>query len=139
MPSSKEVVGIVIGFVILGAMLGPLITSVDDNSGTQNVVNESVTADINNPVELQGYDLTGTQTVYDSTGTLVPSSNYTIDATAGTINVTSTTYVSDGEEISVTYDYIAASSSASTILDLLPAILAVLALAVVGWYVERAT
>lgn len=116
-------------FVVIG-MLGFSVANdaVGTSTGTQTVTNESVTAQYDTAVELEGYELvSGTVTVYNASGSVVPSSEYTIDHGPGTINVSSSsTSIADGEEIAVTYDYQATGPLTTLVVGFIPIMIALL-------------
>lgn len=120
-------------------MFTPLSSSVTDNSGDVSVTNETVTASYGEPVELEGYDIIqNSETVYGFNDTSdsyesVPSGDYSIDHDPGTITVdSSSTVIQDGEDVKVTYDYQATSGSSTTVLNLIPLMMALLILGVLA-------
>lgn len=120
------VIGVTVGIGVIGDVVG-------DNSGTVTVTNESATAQLNEAVDLEGYEVQeGTVVIYDSDGNEVPSSNYTIDSGTGAFTLTDTAEAADGEAVTVTYDYQATDGTTSTILDLLTMFVALIILVFVA-------
>lgn len=125
--AGSAITKVVIGALIAVVLLNPLNSVVADSTGTTSVANETVTAD-NSFQELQGYDIVnGSVTVNDSDGNTVDPGNYTVRHAPGEIRInnSSSTVVSDGEQVDVSYDYQATSGSVTTIALLVP-LLAVL-------------
>lgn len=134
MPGKKQkaFIGLMIGLMVAGILLGPLNTAIAENTGVQSVDNESVTADHDTAVDLAGWEIvSGTVRVFNATGDEVADSEYTIDHTPGTINVSSSsTSIADGEEITVTYDYEATDATTT----LIAGFVVTLVLVVMIWY-----
>lgn len=138
MPDLKRLIGLLLAVTVVVVVFGPIATAVQDNVGTQSVTNESVTADLGNEVDLSGYNIDASSvTVYNATDDVVPASEYTINDGPGTINVSSTsTSVSDGETIAVSYDYQATTGMVTTIVGYVPELVAVLILAFLGLAIQ---
>lgn len=135
---------VMLGVVIAVVLLGPFVTTVNDNSGTQSLTNESITASTGEYVELDGYDVVGSSVVVygynDSSGsfeTATEGTDYEIDLSAGDVQaLNDSSLIDDGEEVKVTYDYEATSGTVTTVLQLLPLLVGVLILGTVGMYVQ---
>lgn len=120
MVSSRQLIALAVGLVIGVSMIGVLIPVVNDNVGEQTPDNESVTANIGEWQDLEGWDIDpNSETVLNSTDTeLTQGTDYEMNNTAGEIKFLSTASTSDGEAMQVSYTYQASSSTATTVLDL---------------------
>lgn len=138
-------IALTIGLVVAVTMISVLIPVVNDNSGQVAVTNESVTSSLsyNTTYELTGYDLvSGSETVYVENGTAgsfetLSSSEYTLDESGGSLNVTGQTGSSAGDEVQITYDYNATDTTVETLLDLLALFLALIALVAISDPIQR--
>jgi hypothetical protein len=124
---------VVIGLVIvLGVVfLQPVVAVINDNTGVQSVGNESVTADLGNFTELNGYSLVnGSVEVTDDSGTTIYSegTDYEVDYEAGKLKALTGGSISDGESLLVDYDYEATESGTTTVLGFVPVMFGVLLL-----------
>lgn len=119
-----------VGVILLG-IVAPVVA---DHTGEQSVTNETVNADYNNSVDLQGYDITkGTVTVYGFNDT---SDKYEVASDPGDYDIkyapgeitfnSSSSLIQDGEEVKVTYDYTAAGPTASLVIGFIPVALALI-------------
>lgn len=105
-------------------MLGPVASVVDANTGTQTITNETVVADYNQSIDLQGYDIdSASETVWglnDSSGNYEQASSpgdYTLDEGSGEVSFnSSSTLIQEGEEVKVSYTYQAAGPLASLVI-----------------------
>lgn len=137
MASGSKVAVVLIAATVAAVLFTPFATTVADNSGTVTVTNESVTADLDNPVDLEGYRIvSGSETVWgfnDTSGNyeqLSAGTDYNLHEQNGSITFLSTsTVVQDGETAKVSYDYEATDQTTATIVDLLPLFVALLILA----------
>lgn len=113
-------------------MLGPVVEVTGSYTGTQTVVNETVTADYDDPVDLRGYDIvSGSETVWGYNGTdyveATSPDDYSIDEGPGELTFNeSSTLIDDGEDVKVTYDYQATDELTALVLGFLPVMLGVL-------------
>lgn len=115
-------------------------TAIGQSTGTQTVTNESVVAQYNESVDLDGYDLvSGTVTVYgfnDSTSSYevaTEGTDYSVDLGPGTFKANHTsTLIQDGETAKVSYDYVAADTLTTFIVGFIPVLMGVLAFVVVA-------
>lgn len=125
MTSAKSIIGVVVAAVILVSMFTPLTNVIAGSTGTQNVANESVTADVGNYTNLKGYDLKeGSVTVTGNGTTYSEGTDYEIDYKAGELKALSSGSIADGETLDVSYDYQAADNTTSTITGLIPLVMA---------------
>lgn len=125
MATPKQVISAVVAGIILVSMFSPITNVVGSNTGTQSVANESVTADVGNYTDLDGYQLKdGTVNVTDDNGTTyTEGTDYEIDYDAGKLKPLENGSIADGDTLSVSYDYQAADNTTSTIAGLIPLIL----------------
>lgn len=139
------VLAFVLAAVIGMIFLQPVVGAANDNSGTQTVTNESITANYDQFVDLGGYDIVdGSETVYgynDSSGdyeVAVESTDYEINNGAGEIKILNgSSLIEDGEEVKVSYDYQASGDLTSTLMTFVPVMLATLVLVVLARGVEK--
>jgi hypothetical protein len=130
MVDARKLMAVVVVATIAGTLLGPLGSSVADSTGQVDVQAENVTAN-NEFQELRGYDIaSGSVTVTDSDGNAVDSSNFTVQNEGGAIRIdnSSSTVVSDGERVEVSYTYRATDGSTTTVAGLIPLMAALLIL-----------
>lgn len=129
MPKAAKIVLSLALFAAIGVIfLGPIITTVNGNTGTQAVTNETFVADSGNYTDLQGYDINeNSETVYgynESSGSFEVASegsDYEMDYEAGRIKPnSSSTLIDDGEDVKVTYDYQATSGITTLIIGFIP-------------------
>jgi len=125
---TKGMVALVIGLTVAGSLIVPLDDVIAGGTGTVNQV-DNVTAQNNTYVELTGYDIQTVNSVTDSQGNAVDSGNYTVDNAEGRIRFDTSGVVSDGETVTVDYDYQATDGSTTVVAGLAP-LLAVLLLLV---------
>jgi len=145
----KGKAALVLGFALAATFgvifLSPVVGAVNDNTGTQSVVNETVTANTGTYVDLGGYDInSGSETVYgfnDTSGSYEVASSpgdYEMDYDSGAIKAnSSSTLINDSEDIKVSYDYQAAGPLATTVIEFVPVMMGTLILFVVGRGVQR--
>jgi hypothetical protein len=144
MASAKTVMGVAIALAIAATFVGPIVSAVNSNSGAVDVTNETVTADIGNAVDLDGYNIdNSTVTVYeynDSAGayeTATAGADYEMGLGNGSIVALGTSdNIQDGEDVKVTYTYQATSGASTTVLGLIPLFLALLILGVLAERVQ---
>lgn len=140
MPSTRSIVAVMIVAMIAATLFIPIQDAVSGNTGTVSVTNETVTADVGNPVELDGYKLVNSSiTVYeynDSKGAYQEATagiDYVTGDENGSITVEGTSdEIQDGEDVKVTYDYEATDSTTSTVAGLIPTFTALLILVVLA-------
>ena len=139
MASTKSAVTVILGVVVVMALFPALASSVHDNTGTQSVTNESVTASNTSYVELDQNDLvSGSETVYWLNSTSgnyeVVSSpdDYELNESDGTIIANSTGSVGDGDSLKVSYDWQATDGSTTTIAGVILPLALILVLLVLA-------
>ena len=138
MASAKSMVAVFIAVAIAAILLGPTITAVQDNTGTQTI-NESVTADVGNWTQLEGYQIVeNSETINNSSGTtLAEGSDYEIAYENGSIKAYDTASVTDGETLNATYDYEATSGMTTTVIGYGPLFLGLLLLVTIASKVQE--
>lgn len=130
------IVGVVLALALGLVFLQPVVQAANDNTGTQTVTNESVTANVGTYVDLGGYSLTdGSETVYmlnDTSGeyeVATAGTDYNMSYDEGAIKaLASSTHIEDGEGIKVSYDYQASGGVTETVGTFVPVMLATLLL-----------
>lgn len=140
MASGMKVAGVMIAIAIGAMLFMPINTAVTENTGSVDVENESVTAELDTYVDLDGYEIeSGSETVRwynetsDSYEPLDSSTDYDLRTGAGAINVTSDSPVSNGDEVLVSYTYASTDGTESVILEMIPVLVAVLILGVAAF------
>lgn len=129
--------GVVIAATIAALIFPTIAAGIAGNSGTVSVTNETVAAQYDEYVDLDGYAIvTDSETVYAQDGgswTTVSGTDYTMNYSDGAISVDSgSTVVQDGETIRVSYDYQATNEQSATVLAIVPLMLALLILGVIA-------
>jgi len=126
---AESIVKMVIAVAIAATLVSPFIGAIDGNTGSVDV-NESLTADVGNYQDLEGYDIdASTFSANDSDGnTLTDGTDYELNSTDGTVKFTSAGNVGDAELVTANYTYQATDGTTSTIADLLPLFVALLIL-----------
>lgn len=139
MAQAGKIVAVVIALAIGATLFVPMNTAVTETSGTQDVTNESVTASLDSYVELDGYNIDqNSETVRwfnstsDSYETLSEGTDYEIRYQSGELSVSSSSPVSDGDEVLVSYAYQPTDGTTSLVLEMLPVLVAVLLLGIAG-------
>lgn len=130
MVDARKLMAVVVVATIAGTLLGPLGASVADSTGQVDVQAENVTAN-NEFQDLRGYDIeSGSVTAEDSDGNAVDSGDFTVRNQAGEIRIdnSTSTVVSDGERVEVSYTYQATDGSTTTVAGLIPLMAALLIL-----------
>lgn len=132
MASTKITVVVALMFSVLVAsvLLGPLASTITGNTGTQSVTNETITADINQSVELGGYHIaTDSETVYypdnGSYAVATQGTDYTLDTESGSLTALNNSAIADGDTLKVSYDYAATNDQTTMIVGLVPLMAAV--------------
>lgn len=132
------IVGVALALVLGMVFLQPVVSAANDNTGTQTVTNESVTANVGTFVDLGGYSLAdGSETVYmlnDTSGeyeVATSGTDYEMSYNDGAIKALETsTHIDDGENVKVSYDYQASDGLTETVGTFVPVMLATLLLVV---------
>lgn len=147
MASGKSILAVIIAITVAAVLLGPFVTTVNDNTGTQSVNNETVTMSTSEYVDLDGYKLdSSTVVVYGYNETsgnyeqATEGDDYSINTEPGEIKAnSSSTLIDDGEDAKVTYDYAATGSTTTLVAGFLSTLFATLLLAVMGNEITRRT
>lgn len=132
-------VAVFIAVAIAAILLGPTITAVQDNTGTQTI-NESVTADVGNWTQLEGYQIVEDSETIETTGgvTLTAGTDYEMAYENGSIMALSgSTEISDGDTLEATYDYEATSGMTTTVIGYGPLFLGLLLLVTIAAKVQE--
>lgn len=139
MPSGQRVISVAITLVVVAALFGPFVSAVSDNTGTQSVTNETVTASTGDYVNLDGFDIEGTSVVvYNaSDDVMTEGTDYEVNTDNGSVLALSGGDIGDGTDIKVSYDYAQTSDVATTVADLIPLILLVVVLGTVAFAVKN--
>lgn len=127
MASMNSYMTVMIAVAIAATLIAPFATATSDNTGTQSVVNESVTADTGSYVDLGGYDINqGSETIYwynstsGSNETLSSPSDYEIRYDTGDLKANASGPVSDGDQLYANYTYQATGGTTTALAKLLP-------------------
>lgn len=142
---AKLVLAFALAAVIGVIFLQPVVGAVNDNTGSQDVTNETVTAQVGTYVDLGGYDIDeNSETVYgynDSSGSYEVASegtDYEIAYGNGSIKaLNGSSLIDDGEDVKVSYTYQASGTLATTVIGFIPVMLGTLVLVVVARGVEK--
>jgi hypothetical protein len=132
--TAKLVLAATVAVVVGMLFLQPVITSVNDNTGTQAVTNETVTAQYDEYVELGGYNIdSGSETVWgynDTAGSYeqaVSGTDYEINYDGGELKVLNgSTLIDDAEDVKVSYDYQASGQTTSLVAGFVPVMIVLL-------------
>lgn len=132
--TTKLVVAVTVAVVVGMMFLQPVITSVNDNTGSQTVTNETVNADVGAYVDLGGFNIdSGSETVWglnDTSGDYeqaTAGTDYEIDNGGGELKVlNSSSLIQDGEEVKVSYDYQASGQTTALLAGFVPIMLVLL-------------
>lgn len=145
MASVRTVILFAIAATIAMIFLSPVVTAVNDSTGTQSVTNETITADVGNAVDLAGFNIVdGSVTVYefnDTSGSFevaTEGTDYNISLEPGELTaLASSDNIEDGEDVKVTYDYEAAGSITTTVVGFVPVMIGAVVLFMLGQGVQR--
>lgn len=142
--SSRAMLALFIGVLVAAVLLGPIVTVTNDHTGAQDITNETVSAQHDTYVDLDGYDIDeNSETVWghnDTSGSYeqLPGSDYQMDYQGGRINVSSSsTVVQDGEDVKVSYTYQATDTTTTLIVGFVPVMAAALILGVIGFKIQE--
>lgn len=145
MVKPRHIAGLVIALTIAATLFVPIQDTVASNSGVQDVTNESVTAQHDVYVELNGYNVeSGSETVYytnDTSGnweTATRGTDYEMAYSPGEIKALINGSIDDGEELKVSYSYEATDGSTTTVVTLVPLFVALLMLGVMAGRMQDA-
>lgn len=127
--SGTKILALALAVTVSLVVLAPVVTSIDNSTGTQSVDNESFTADFGNFSDVSGYNIdSSTVEVYDDSGQ-VSSDNFTVESGSGEIQLFSNATndgVTDGETVDATYEYQATEGVTTTVIGFVPVMLGVL-------------
>lgn len=138
MPSTSGIVSVLLAVVIAGALFGPFVSAVSSNTGVQTVDNETITASHGEYVDLEGYNLNESSVrVFNDTDELVAGEDYEVGVRNGSILALAGGSITDGETVSVSYEYAITEGAASTIADLIPLLLLVTIIGILGFAVQN--
>lgn len=139
MADAKKLAGVMVAVTIAAVLFNPVATVISDNSGDQDVVNETVTAQHGEYVELSGYEIQeDSETVYFQNGTegswevAERGTDYEMNYEPGEIQALSSGNISDGEELRVSYTYAATGGTTSTVLGMVPMFVGLLILVTIA-------
>lgn len=136
--TAAMVLGFAIAVTVGMVFFGPLATAVSDNTGDQDVTNETFTADFDDAHDLQGYDVYDSETVWVANGSntfeqATEGTDYTFDYASGEITMQNTSLVDAGDTVKVEYTYEASDPLASTVIGFIPVIFGTLLFAKVAF------
>lgn len=140
--AGEKVAALLIAATIAVTLLNPVVGAVNSNTGSQDVTNESVTADTEYQ-DLEGYNLDSGETVYwyNSTSSsyeeISEGSDYEIDRDSGQVKIDSSGKAAEGDDLKVTYSYQASSSTVTTVVGLAPLFMGLLVLGIIASRVQR--
>lgn len=132
--SAGAIVVLIVAAVVGILFLPVMVDTVNNSTGTQTITNETVVADYDTAVSLDGYQIVqDSETVYgynDTTASwevATSGTDYEMNYEPGEITVlNSSSLIDDGEDVQVTYDYQATDSTTTLVVGFLPLLLAVL-------------
>lgn len=129
---------VAIAVAIAAILLSPTITAVQDNTGEQTI-NESVTADVGNWTQLEGYQIVeDSETIEGENGTEYSAGDdYEMTHKNGSIKALDGGTISDGETLNATYDYEATSGMTTTVIGYGPLFLGLLLLVTLAAKVQE--
>ncbi len=140
----KQIVGVALAVAIAAILLGPVVTAVNDGTGTQSVTNETVTVETGEYVEFDGYSVVeDSVTVYaendsDEWVEAEEGTDYKIDYDAGSIEaLDGSTLIEDGDTVKITFDYEATDEMTSTVIGYGPVFMGLLLMVTVGMKVTE--
>jgi hypothetical protein len=135
MATGKFLMGLMVAVLVGATLFSPLASSVNDNTGTVTVTNETATATVGAYEQLDGYQIDDSTDVvyYDNNedGTFesaTQGTDYELATDNGSIKVLSGGAIDDGAPIKTTYEYRATDDSTTTVAGLVPLLAALLLL-----------
>lgn len=138
MPSGKTIAALLVAVTIGAVLMMPIVDTINANTGEVTVEDDDLTADVGTWQDLDGYSVvSGSETVEYRTNesdswSTAQTSDYDLDEEAGQIQFTSSGNVSDGDYVSVDYDYEATDGTTSTVLGIVPTLIGLLLLVALG-------
>jgi hypothetical protein len=145
MATGKQIAGVMVAATIVATLFSPMLGIVASSSGTQTVDNTTFTADIGDPVELPGYDVTeGTLTVewYNSTSgsyEQVDDSYWNFSYPRAELTVENGTKISQGDDMRASYDYQATDGTTTNIVEMVPMFMALTLMGMLGNEISKRT
>lgn len=139
--AGEKIAALLIAATIAVTLLNPVVGAVQDNTGTQDVDNESITASTEYQ-DLEGYNVDSGETVewYNSSSgsyeEISEGSDYEIDRDSGQVKINSSGVASEGDDLRVTYSYTASSSTVTTVVGLAPLFMGLLVLGILAARVQ---
>lgn len=139
--AGEKIAALLIAATIAVTLLNPVVGAVQDNTGTQDVDNESITASTEYQ-DLEGYNVDSGETVewYNSSSgsyeVISEGSDYEIDRDSGQVKINSSGVASEGDDLRVTYSYTASSSTVTTVVGLAPLFMGLLVLGILAARVQ---
>lgn len=132
--TGKIVLGFAVAAIVAMVFFPAVTNAVGTSTGTQNVTNETVAADVGNYVDLGGYQIDeNSETVYaynDTSGSYEVAqkgTDYEMSYENGSIKALSgSSLIDDGEDVKVTYDYQATGATTTLVAGFVPVMVAVL-------------
>jgi cobyric acid synthase len=140
---ARKYVAVFIAVLVGVVLLGPISASVQGNTGTVSVTDETAYADVGNFTDLDGYEIeSGTVTVEyrDSNGTFVTATDgtdYELATTNGSVRALSSGSIPDNAELRVDYDYQATDATTSTVAGLIPLFVGLMAIVALATRMRR--
>lgn len=140
----KKILGVLVAVVFAVVLFAPISNAVAANSGTADVTNETLSAQVGTYQDLDHYDVNqGTVTVYwyNSTSgsyeTLTNGTDYEIAYSNGSVKTLSGGDVSDGDDLKVSYEWQQTDPMTTTIITLVPLLLLVMIIVVMSRAIEE--
>jgi len=135
----KRQLALMLGVVFAVVMFLPINGAVTENTGSQDVTNETFAADPGTYQDLNGYDIEdNSETVYWFNSTsgnyeeVTSGSDYEINNSAGTIKFLTSGEVGDGDDVKVSYTWQQTEQTTTTVVTLIPLLLGVLIIGKLG-------
>jgi hypothetical protein len=139
MAKMNKTIALLLGVVMATVLFMPISNAVGEYTGDSDVVNETVPGETDVYQDLEGHDIEdGSETVYwynstsDSYETLDSGTDYEMNYSAGEVNLLSSGEVSEGDNVTISYTYQQTDATTSTIIGLIPVLLAVLIIGTMG-------
>lgn len=134
MPSGKQIAAVLVAVTIGAVLMMPIMSTISENTGEVET-DANFTAETDTWQELDGYSIvTDSETVEYRTNdgdmwtTADSGTDYELDEDSGDIQFLSSGNVSDGDQISMAYTYEATDSTTTTVLGIVPILVALLLL-----------
>lgn len=136
----RSIVVVLVAALIAVTLFSPIQSAVSGGTGDVQVDNETVTASVGEPVQLEGYQIDdGSEIVLNGSDSVQTSgTDYELGAENGSIVALGGGTISDGEELDVSYTYSATDSTTETVATLVPLLVALMVLVVIAKRVTEA-